>query len=164
MENKINIKEINEKIEKESAFIDLILFELNKTIVGQKHMIERLLIGLLGKGSGGKSVAGNLAWDIREAIKGKELDPEKLIELQTKINAVEAQHRTLFVAGWRPFIGWICGVALAYNFVIRDLFIWVTKTTEAPPALQMDHLMTVLLGMLGLGGLRTYEKIKGKDK
>jgi len=124
----------------------------------------KLLLGLLSKGSGNKSVAGNLAWDIREAIKGKELDPEKLIELQTKINAVEAQHRTLFVAGWRPFIGWICGVALAYNFVIRDLFIWITKTTEAPPALQMDHLMTVLLGMLGLGGLRTYEKIKGKDK
>ena len=124
----------------------------------------KLLLGLLGKGSGGKSVAGNLAWDIREAIKGKELDPEKLIELQTKINAVEAQHRTLFVAGWRPFIGWICGVALAYNFVIRDLFIWITQTTEAPPALQMDHLMTVLLGMLGLGGLRTFEKIKDKVK
>ena len=124
----------------------------------------KFLLSLLGKGNGNKTVAGNLAWDIREAIKGKELDPEKLIELQTKINAVEAQHRTLFVAGWRPFIGWICGVALAYNFVIRDLFIWVTKTTEAPPALQMDHLMTVLLGMLGLGGLRTYEKIKGKDK
>ncbi len=124
----------------------------------------KFLLGLLGKGNGNKTVAGNLAWDIREAIKGKELDPEKLIELQTKINAVEAQHRTLFVAGWRPFIGWICGVALAYNFVIRDLFIWITKTTEAPPALQMDHLMTVLLGMLGLGGLRTYEKIKGKDK
>ena len=50
MENKINIKEINEKIEKESAFIDLLLFELNKVIVGQKPMIERLLIGLLGKG------------------------------------------------------------------------------------------------------------------
>ena len=124
----------------------------------------KFLLGLLSKGSGNKSVAGNLAWDIREAIKGKELDPEKLIELQTKINAVEAQHRTLFVAGWRPFIGWVCGVALAYNFVVRDLFIWITKTTEAPPALQMDHLMTVLLGMLGLGGLRTYEKIKGKDK
>ncbi|MDC1108656.1 MoxR family ATPase [Flavobacteriaceae bacterium] len=50
MENKINIKEINEKIEKESAFIDLLIFELNKVIVGQKPMIERLLIGLLGKG------------------------------------------------------------------------------------------------------------------
>lgn len=124
----------------------------------------KLLLGLLGKGNGNKSVAGGLAWEIRKAIKGKELDPEKLIELQTKINAVEAQHRTLFVAGWRPFIGWICGVALAYNFVVRDLIIWLTPTFETPPALQMDHLMTVLLGMLGLGGLRTYEKIKDKVK
>ena len=124
----------------------------------------KILLSLFKGGDGRKSVAGNLAWDIREAIKGKELDPEKLIELQTKINMVEASHRTLFVAGWRPFIGWICGVALAYNFVIRDLFIWVTKTTDAPPPLQMEHLKTVLLGMLGLGGLRTYEKIKDKVK
>ena len=124
----------------------------------------KLLLGLLRGGNGRKSVAGNLAWEIREAIKGKELDPNEIIELQTKINEIEAGHRTVFVAGWRPFIGWVCGVALAYNFVIRDLFIWITKTTDAPPALQMEHLMTVLLGMLGLGGLRTFEKIKDKVK
>ena len=124
----------------------------------------KLLLGLLKGGDGRKSVAGNLAWEIREAIKGKELDPNEIIELQTKINEIEAGHRTVFVAGWRPFIGWVCGVALAYNFVIRDLFIWITKTTDAPPALQVEHLMTVLLGMLGLGGLRTFEKIKDKVK
>ena len=124
----------------------------------------KLLLGLLKGGDGRKSVAGNLAWEIREAIKGKELDPNEIIELQTKINEIEAGHRTVFVAGWRPFIGWVCGVALAYNFVIRDLFIWITKTVDAPPALQMEHLMTVLLGMLGLGGLRTFEKVKNKVK
>ena len=124
----------------------------------------KLLVGLLKGGDNKKSAAGNLAWEIREAIKGKELDPNEIIELQTKINEIETGHRTLFVAGWRPFIGWICGVALAYNFVIRDLFIWITKTADAPPALQMEHLMTVLLGMLGLGGLRTFEKIKDKTK
>jgi hypothetical protein len=124
----------------------------------------KLLLGLLKGGDSRKSVAGNLAWEIREAIKGKELDPNEIIALQTKINEIEAGHRTVFVAGWRPFIGWVCGVALAYNFVIRDLFIWITKTTDAPPALQMEHLMTVLLGMLGLGGLRTFEKIKDKVK
>ena len=124
----------------------------------------KILLGLLKGGEGRKSVAGNLAWDIREAIKGKELDPNQLLEIQTKINELEAQHRTVFVAGWRPFIGWVCGVALAYNFVIRDLFIWAIKPETVPPALQMEHLMTVLLGMLGLGGLRTYEKIKDKIK
>jgi len=124
----------------------------------------KLLLGLLKGGDARKSVAGNLAWEIREAIKGKELDPNQLLEIQTKINEIEAQHRTVFVAGWRPFIGWVCGVALAYNFVIRDLFIWAIKPEVVPPALQMEHLMTVLLGMLGLGGLRTYEKIKDKIK
>ena len=124
----------------------------------------KLLLGLLKGGNTTKTPAGNLAWEIREAIKGKELDPNEIIELQTKINEIEASHRTVFVAGWRPFIGWVCGVALAYNFVIRDLFIWITKTADAPPALQMEHLMTVLLGMLGLGGLRTYEKLNDKTK
>jgi len=122
------------------------------------------LLGLLKGGRGGKTPIGNLAWDIREAIKGKELDPNELISLQTKINEIEAGHRSIFVAGWRPFIGWICGIALAYNFIIRDLFIWILKPVDIPPALQMEHLMTVLLGMLGLGGLRTYEKIKDKTK
>ncbi len=71
---------------------------------------------LLGTGTKG---IGDLAKDIREAFKGKELDPnkqletaERLVELQTKINEVEAGHRTMFVAGWRPFIGWVIGVAL----------------------------------------------------
>ena len=114
---------------------------------------------LLG-GNEGSGAVGILAKDIREAIKGKEVDPEKLIELQTKINEAEAQHRSIFVAGWRPFIGWVCGVALAYNFVLRDLIIFVVGNDFVPPALQMDHLMTVLMGMLGLGAFRTYEKIE----
>tara|TARA_B100000212_G_scaffold256525_1_gene196824 strand:- start:981 stop:1361 length:381 start_codon:yes stop_codon:yes gene_type:complete len=124
----------------------------------------KFLFGLLKGGNGRKSVAGNLAWEIREAIKGKELDPNELISIQTKINEIEAGHRTVFVAGWRPFIGWVCGVALAYNFIIRDLFIWALDPQDVPPALQMEHLMTVLLGMLGLGGLRTFEKVKDKTK
>ena len=120
---------------------------------------------------GGTKEIGNLAKDIREAFKGKELDPnkqletaERLIELQTKINEVEAGHRTLFVAGWRPFIGWVCGVALAYNFVLRDLIIFINPEWSNLPALQMDELFTVLFGMLGLGSLRTWEKQKGVTK
>lgn len=124
----------------------------------------KLLMQLLGGNKGESSAVGILAKDIREAIKGKELDPEKLIELQTKINEAEAMHRSIFVAGWRPFIGWICGIALAYNFVLRDLIIFVMGKDFVPPALQMDHLMTVLMGMLGLGAFRTYEKIKNVSK
>jgi hypothetical protein len=124
----------------------------------------KLLLGLLKGGDGRKSVAGNLAWEIREAIKGKELDPNELIAIQTKINEIEAQHRTVFVAGWRPSVGWGCSIALFYNFVVRDLMIWIFQPEIVPPALQMEHLMTVLLGMLGMGGLRTFEKIKDKVK
>jgi hypothetical protein len=105
---------------------------------------------------------GGLGMEIRELIKGKEIDPQQLIELQSEINKMEAKHRTIFVAGWRPFIGWVCGVALAYNFVLRDMLVWYMGAETAPPALQMEHLMTVLIGMLGLGGMRTFEKFKDK--
>jgi hypothetical protein len=126
-------------------------------------MLRKLLSLLVGS-NGESSAVGTLAKDIREAIKGKEIDPEKLIELQTKINEAEATHRSIFVAGWRPFIGWICGIALAYNFIIRDLLVFAMGSEFVPPALQMEHLMTVLMGMLGLGAFRTYEKVKNVSK
>jgi len=124
----------------------------------------KALLGLLGGGKGEKTPIGGLAWEIREAIKGKELDPKTIIELQSEINKVEAQHRSIFVSGWRPFTGWVIAFALAYNFVLRDLFIWALQPENIPPALQMDHLMTILLGMLGLGGMRSFEKIKDKTR
>ena len=121
----------------------------------------KALLKILGVGK--KEDISGLGLEIRELLKGKEIDPQKLIELQSEINKVEAQHRTIFVAGWRPFIGWVCGVALAYNFVLRDLLIWFIGPEQVPPALQMEHLMTVLIGMLGLGGMRTFEKFKDKS-
>lgn len=120
----------------------------------------QILKKLLGFKS--KDNIGGLGLEIRELIKGKEIDPQKLIELQGEINKIEAQHRTIFVAGWRPFIGWVCGFALAYNFVLRDLLVWWVGPETAPPALQMEHLITVLIGMLGLGGMRTFEKFNNK--
>jgi hypothetical protein len=121
----------------------------------------KALLNILGISK--KDDVSGLGLEIRELLKGKEIDPQKLIELQSEINKVEAQHRTIFVAGWRPFIGWVCGVALAYNFVLRDLLIWFVGPEQVPPALQMEHLMTVLIGMLGLGGMRTFEKFKDKS-
>ena len=120
------------------------------------------ILSILGVGKKG-NVSG-LGGEIRELLKGKEIDPQKLIELQGEINKIEAQHRTIFVAGWRPFVGWVCGFALAYNFILRDLLIWFIGPEQVPPALQMEHLMTVLIGMLGLGGMRTFEKFKDKTK
>ena len=122
----------------------------------------KALLNILGISK--KDNVSGLGLEIRELLKGKEIDPQKLIELQSEINKVEAQHRTIFVAGWRPFIGWVCGFALAYNFVLRDLLIWFVGPEQVPPALQMEHLMTVLVGMLGLGGMRTFEKLKDRTK
>jgi hypothetical protein len=87
---------------------------------------------------------------------------------QVEVNKMEAQHRSLFVAGWRPFIGWTCGIALAYHFVLNPLILfgvaWAGVEIPALPEFDMGSLMTVLMGMLGLGGLRTFEKVKKVTK
>jgi len=87
---------------------------------------------------------------------------------QVKVNAAEAGHRSVFVAGWRPFVGWVCAIALACHFVLHPVILFVVGfaglTIPVLPEFDMDSLMTVLLGMLGLGGLRTYEKSKGLTK
>lgn len=121
-----------------------------------------MLMSLLGKGGGGRSAIGGLAMELREAIKGREMDPNQILELQAKINEVEAQHRSLFVAGWRPFIGWVSGFAFAFHYIIMPILQSYTdiKIVE----FDTNSLFTVLMGMLGLGGLRTYEKMKDKAK
>ncbi len=101
-----------------------------------------------------------------EIIKARMMMKPSLAQIE--LNKIEAGHRSIFVAGWRPFIGWVCGFALAYNFIIRDLIAWVMVNTGAtaslPPDLAIGELMTVLLGMLGLGAMRTAEKFGGKAK
>ena len=122
----------------------------------------KFLLSLIGKSDKGRSNIGGLALDIREAIKGKEMDPQRLIELQAEINKVEAQNRSMFVAGWRPFIGWVCGFAFAFHYIVMPLLL--AYTDIKPVEFDTNSLFTVLMGMLGLGGLRTYEKLKDKTK
>lgn len=87
---------------------------------------------------------------------------------QLEINKAEAAHRNIFVAGWRPFIGWTCGIALFWHFVGLPITVfavsWFNVEIPTLPEFDMETLMTVLMGMLGLGTLRTYEKVKGKTK
>ena len=87
---------------------------------------------------------------------------------QVEVNKQEAQHRSIFVAGWRPFVGWVCGIALAYHFVLAPIILFSVSITgvQIPelPSFNMETLTTVLLGMLGLGGLRSFEKYKGVAK
>jgi hypothetical protein len=86
---------------------------------------------------------------------------------QLAVNAAEATHGSIFVAGWRPFIGWTCGLALAWQYTIMPLVLWSCAVggidLPTPPAI--DHVLWELLfGMLGLGGLRTFEKVKGVSR
>lgn len=83
---------------------------------------------------------------------------------QTDVNAVEAANANVFVSGWRPFIGWVCGLALAYQYVAAPLLMWVASSLHialaTPPKLD-ETLWQLVFAMLGLGGMRTFEKIKG---
>ncbi|MFC3051666.1 3TM-type holin [Kordiimonas pumila] len=88
---------------------------------------------------------------------------------QMEVNREEAKHPSVFVAGWRPFIGWVCGFALMWHFMGADIFSWLRLAffpdMPAPPALSgTETLVTVLMSMLGLGGLRTIEKLKGVSR
>lgn len=83
---------------------------------------------------------------------------------QIELNKIEAQHNSIFVSGWRPAVGWVCSLALFWHFIGYDLLVWLTPiiwpAAPAPPALNgTETLVTVLLSLLGLGGLRTVEKI-----
>ena len=107
------------------------------------------------------------------AFKEAEVQLERDLE-QIKLNAVEAASSSVFKSGWRPFIGWTCGGGLFYQFLFRPISEYSLKVSAwfmekdltsfpIPPALDIDTLLTLLFGMLGLGVYRTYEKVKGKN-
>lgn len=88
----------------------------------------------------------------------------KLATGQLDVNKAEAASSSLFVSGWRPFIGWICGGAFAFKFIVAPLLAFTMTALGHPitlPVLDFTEMSTILLGMLGLGGLRTVEKVKG---
>ena len=85
---------------------------------------------------------------------------DKQMSAQIEVNKVEAAHKSLFVAGWRPACGWVCISALAYSTIISPILgIWFTV-----PVVDTSLLTTVLMGMLGLGAMRTFEKTKGVSR
>jgi Holin of 3TMs, for gene-transfer release len=90
----------------------------------------------------------------------------KQVIAQLAINAQEAVHPSIFVAGWRPFFGWAGGIGFIYSVMIQPMLAWYSgiKGWPVPPALNIDLLWVVITGMLGIGGLRTFEKSKGVTK
>jgi len=98
---------------------------------------------------------------------------EKLGELdlakaQVAVNAEEAKHESLWVSGARPFIMWVCGCSFAWQFLVQPIVTYVVVITGYPapvlPVFDFYALNTILMGLLGLGALRSYEKVKGVNK
>jgi len=83
---------------------------------------------------------------------------------QMEVNKAEAVHKSIFVAGWRPFVGWTCGVSLAYHFLLAPILQFsfaLAGYDQELPKFDFSQLSTILMGLLGLGGLRTWEKMNG---
>lgn len=98
-----------------------------------------------------------------ELLKLQQSGDLAIMTAQTDINKVEASSSSLFVSGWRPAIGWVCALALAYQYLLKPLlmgFLPMFNITLALPGLD-DNLWQLMMGMLGMGGLRTFEKVQG---
>jgi len=103
------------------------------------------------------------------SMEAKLLDAATAANLaQAATNTAEAQHRSTFVAGWRPAIGWVCALGLAWNFIGYQLVLYglniMGRTDILLPPMSGDNLMELTFAMLGMAGLRTYEKFKGVTK
>ena len=131
---------------------------------------------MLGKLFGGDTIkaVGNVIDDMhfsgeeKEKLKlqMKEIDA-KLKEKQLDINKAEASHRSVFVSGWRPFLGWVSGLSIGYVYLFQPILDMVLQMFQVQVdwvQLDLGQLMPLVLGMLGLGGLRSFEKAKGLTK
>ena len=85
---------------------------------------------------------------------------QELAKGQLEVNKVEAAHHSIFVSGWRPCIGWVCALGLLYNTILSNILgIWVEV-----PEIDTTLLVPVMMGMLGLGAMRSYEKVQGVSR
>ena len=120
---------------------------------------------LLGKFIEDKDTKNKIAFELSTMA---EKHAQQLAMAQIEVNKAEAASGSLFKGGWRPAVGWRCAIAFLYHFILKDLIIFgcAIVGVELPvlPEFDMGTLLTVLGGMLGIGGLRTYEKQKGLTK
>lgn len=111
-----------------------------------------------------KDVIDKIFPDKSEQERGQLAAALTVVQGQLDTNKAEAANSNLFVAGWRPFVGWVCGTGFGVQFVIGPLGQWLATLAGHPvtfPNLDLGTMMPLLLGMLGLGGMRTAEKIQG---
>ena len=113
--------------------------------------------GLLDKFIEDKDQKAALAHEIATM---SEKHAHEALKGQLEVNKVEAAHKSLFVAGWRPAIGWVCALGLFYNVILANIIgIWVDV-----PEVDTTLLVPVMMGMLGIGAMRSYEKVKGVSR
>jgi len=105
---------------------------------------------------------------MKQAGEFKQLDTDiQAMQMQADVNKVEAASTDPFTSRWRPFVGWVCGCALAWHYIGRPLAGWVlllAGNSTPIPAVDLGDLIVILLGLLGLGGLRSYDKRFGTTK
>lgn len=130
-------------------------------------MIDSLIgpvTGLLDKFIEDKDQKAKLAHDLSTMA---ERHAQELAKAQMEINKVEAAHKSLFVSGWRPAVGWCCVLGMTGNFLVIPFanFILALLAIEVSiPLIDLETMMPVLMGMLGLGAMRSYEKTKGVSR
>ena len=120
--------------------------------------------GLLDKFIEDKDAKNALAHEISTMA---ERHAQELAKGQLEVNKVEAAHKNMFVAGWRPAVGWVCVAGMAGNFIIipmTNFGLALANSTVAIPMIALSEMMPVLMGMLGLGAMRTVEKAKGVQR
>lgn len=114
---------------------------------------------------GAKAAAQLELMKLQQAGEFKQLEADMQVALgQIEVNTVEAGSDNLFKSGWRPAVGWVCVIGLLYTYLLQPLLTWYSTIQQfaAPPSLDLGDLVVLLGGMLGLGTLRTTERLKGK--
>lgn len=129
-------------------------------------MLLPLISGIVGKVIPDAGQAAQVNAELQKALIERQGEIDKAVadaaKAQAEVNLKEAEHPSLFVSGWRPFVGWVCGVGCAYGFVAQPFLAWFAAlaVVATPPVLDMGTLIGLLSGLLGLGAYRTVEKIK----
>ena len=130
-------------------------------------MIDQLIgpiTSLLDKFIEDKDQKARLAHDVATMA---QKHAQELAKAQLDVNKVEAAHKSMFVAGWRPAVGWVCCLGLASNYLfipMANFVLVISNSGVTVPSLDLSGMMPVLMGMLGLGAMRSYEKTKGVSR
>jgi hypothetical protein len=120
--------------------------------------------GLLDKFIEDKDKKNAIAFEISTMA---EKHAQELAKAQLEVNKTEAAHKSLFVSGWRPAVGWVAVIGMACNFMVipmANFALALAESTIVVPVLDTSEMMPVLIGMLGLGTMRTAEKVKGVQR